>query len=129
MTGLLWPDVLSRLNRREHLSADEAASAMREIMSGDATPAQIGGFLMALRTKGETVDEIEGLARATLEFAQRVRAPEGVIDTCGTGGDRAGTISESRLLALQLQLASTHSIAFPTAYASASLSVGKASLH
>jgi anthranilate phosphoribosyltransferase len=100
MTGHLWPDVLSRLNRGEHLSADEAASAMREIMSGDATPAQIGGFLMALRTKGETVEEIEGLARATLEFAQPVRAPEGVIDTCGTGGDRAGTFNISTLGAI-----------------------------
>jgi anthranilate phosphoribosyltransferase len=96
----LWPDVLSRLNRGEGLSADEAASAMREIMSGEATPAQIAGFLMALRTKGETVDELEGLARAALEFAQPVRAPEGVIDTCGTGGDRAGTFNISTLGAI-----------------------------
>src|SRR5947208_15179747 len=100
MSGHLWPDVLSRLNRGEHLSADEAASAMREIMSGDATPAQVGGFLMALRTKGETVEEIEGLAGATLELAQPVRAPEGVIDTCGTGGDRAGTFNISTLGAI-----------------------------
>src|SRR5947208_8862723 len=100
MSGHLWPDVLSRLNRGEHLSADEAASAMREIMSGDATPAQVGGFLMALRTKGETLEEIEGLARATLEFAQPVRAPDGVIDTGGTGGDRAGTCNISTLGAI-----------------------------
>jgi anthranilate phosphoribosyltransferase len=100
MTGLSWPDVLSRLNRGEHLSADEAASAMREIMSGDATPAQVGGFLMALRTKGETVEEIEGLARATLEFAQAVHGPQGVIDTCGTGGDRAGTFNISTIGAI-----------------------------
>jgi anthranilate phosphoribosyltransferase len=100
MTALSWPDVLSRLNRGEHLSADQAASAMREIMTGDATPGQIGGFLMALRTKGETVEEIEGLARATLEFAQEVRAPEGVIDTCGTGGDRAGTFNISTIGAI-----------------------------
>src|SRR5438105_10534476 len=96
----LWPGILSRLNRGEDLSADEAAGAMREIMSGEATPAQIGGFLMALRTKGETVDEIEGLARAALEFAHPVRAPNGVIDTCGTGGDRAGTFNISTLGAI-----------------------------
>src|SRR5438552_3380237 len=100
MSGHLWPDVLSRLNRGEHLSADEAASAMREIMQGQATPAQIGGFLMALRTKGETVEEIEGLAEATLEFAQPVRPPGPVVDTCGTGGDRAGTLNVSTLGAI-----------------------------
>src|SRR5437763_2422909 len=100
MTAEFWPHVLSRLNGGQSLSSDEAASAMREIMSGEATPAQIGGFLMALRTKGESVDEIEGMARAALEFAQEVHAPQGVIDTCGTGGDRAGTFSISTLGAI-----------------------------
>ena len=96
----LWPGILSRLNGGESLSTDEATAAMREIMAGEATPGQIGGFLMALRTKGETVEELEGLALATLEFAQLVRAPEGVIDTCGTGGDRAGTFNISTLGAI-----------------------------
>src|SRR5438067_10552415 len=100
MTAEFWPHVLSRLNGGQSLSSDEAASAMREIMSGEATPAQIGGFLMALRTKGESVDEIEGMARAALEFAQEVHAPQGVIDTCGTGGDRAGTFNISTLGAI-----------------------------
>src|SRR5437764_5078570 len=100
MSADLWPRILSRLNRGDDLTADEAASAMREIMSGEATPAQIGGFLMALRTKGETVEEIEGLARATLDVAQPVRAPDGVIDTCGTGGDRAGTFNISTIGAI-----------------------------
>ena len=96
----LWPHVLLRLVRHEHLGADEAAEAMCQIMAGEATPGQIGGFLMALRTKGETVDEIEGLARAMLEFANPVHAAQPVIDTCGTGGDRSGTFNISTVSAL-----------------------------
>src|SRR2546426_3818102 len=99
MSGHLWPDVLSRLNRGEHLSADEAASAMREIMAGDATPAQIGGFLMALRTKGESVEELQGLARATLEFAQAGAGPGGGVDTGGGGGGPAGALHISPIRA------------------------------
>jgi anthranilate phosphoribosyltransferase len=96
----MWPDLLARLTRREALETDEAAAAMRLIMQGDATPGQIGGFLMALRTKGETVDEIEGLARTMLEFANPVNAPSPVIDTCGTGGDRSGTFNISTVAAI-----------------------------
>jgi anthranilate phosphoribosyltransferase len=96
----LWPAVLSKLTAGESLSRDEAARAMREIMQGQATPAQIGGFLMALRTKGETVDELEGLSGTTLELAQPVRTTEQVVDTCGTGGDRAGTFNISTVTAL-----------------------------
>ena len=96
----LWPPLLSRLAAGESLSAEETSTAMRAVMRGDATPAQIGGFLMALRTKGETVEELEGLAATTLEFAQRVHAPEGVVDTCGTGGDRAGTFNISTIGAI-----------------------------
>src|SRR5436309_5576945 len=100
MTETFWPQVLARLTAGESLTADDTARAMRAIMQGDATPAQMGGFLMALRTKGETVEELDGLAAATLEFAQPVRAPDGVIDTCGTGGDRAGTFNISTLGAI-----------------------------
>lgn len=96
----LWPHVLATLARGESLTAEEAAEAMRWIMSGEATPAQIGGFLMALRTKGETVDEVEGLARTMLEFAHPVRAAEPVIDTCGTGGDRSGSFNISTVAAI-----------------------------
>ena len=73
---------------------------MRIIMEGDATPGQIGGFLMALRTKGETVDELDGFASTALEFARPVRSDEPVLDTCGTGGDRAGTFNISTVSAL-----------------------------
>src|SRR5207247_9665446 len=65
-----------------------------------AHPAQIAAFLLALGTKGETVDEIDGLARTMLEFATPVKAPEPVIDTCGTGGDRIGTFNISTVSAL-----------------------------
>ena len=91
----LWPRTLQRLSAREALSADEAAEAMRAIMSGDVTPTQVGGFLMALRTKGESVDELDGLARAALEFARPVSAQAPVLDTCGTGGDRSGSFNIS----------------------------------
>jgi anthranilate phosphoribosyltransferase len=96
----LWPQVLLRLTRHEDLSTDEAAEVMRRIMAGEATHGQIGGFLMALRTKGETVDEIDGLARTMLAFANAVEAPSPVIDTCGTGGDRSGTFNISTVSAI-----------------------------
>jgi anthranilate phosphoribosyltransferase len=96
----LWPEVLSRLAAREALSTDESAGAMAAIMDGAATPGQIGAFLMALRTKGETVDELDGLARTMLTFATPVAAPEPVIDTCGTGGDRSGTFNISTIAAI-----------------------------
>ena len=96
----LWPRTLQRLVSHESLSAQEAADAMRAIMSGDVTPGQVGGFLMALRTKGETVDELDGLARTVLEFANPVTAPAPVLDTCGTGGDRSGTFNISTLSAI-----------------------------
>lgn len=95
-----WPTLLARLTARESLTTTEAAEAMRAIMQGQATPAQVGGFLMALRTKGESVEEIEGLAEATRDLAQRVTAPVPVIDTCGTGGDRAGTFNISTIGAI-----------------------------
>jgi anthranilate phosphoribosyltransferase len=96
----LWPRTLQRLVSHEALSAEEAAAAMRAIMSGDVTPGQVGGFLMALRTKGETVDELDGLARTVLEFAHPVSTPTPVLDTCGTGGDRSGTFNISTLSAI-----------------------------
>jgi anthranilate phosphoribosyltransferase len=95
-----WPHVLGRLVAGESLAVDEAAAAMRAIMGGLATPAQIGAFLTALRAKGETVDELDGLAATALELATPVRPPTEVLDTCGTGGDRAGTFNVSTLAAI-----------------------------
>ncbi len=96
----LWPHVLARLSAGGSLTAEEAAAAMRSIMAGEATPAQIAGFLMALRTKGETADEIEGLVRTMLELATPVRPPGPVVDVVGTGGDRSGTFNISTVAAI-----------------------------
>lgn len=87
--------LLARVGDGEHLSEDEAGRAFDVIMSGDATPAQIGGFLMALRVRSETVEEIAGAARVMRAKAASVEAPEGAIDTCGTGGDASGTYNIS----------------------------------
>jgi anthranilate phosphoribosyltransferase len=77
------------------LTEQEAEQAFDILMSGDATPAQIGGFLMALRVRGETVAEITGAVRAMRAKMLRIEAPEGAIDTCGTGGDGSGTLNIS----------------------------------
>jgi anthranilate phosphoribosyltransferase len=95
-----WPAVLSRLVTGEDLTGDEAAAAMRRIMSGEATPAQVSAFVVALRAKGETPEEVAGLAAIMLELAPPVETPGPVIDTCGTGGDRAGTINVSTIAAI-----------------------------
>ena len=82
------------------LSEDEMASVMNEIMEGKATDAQIGAFLTALRYKGESVAEITGAAKVMREKATRIKAPEGTLDTCGTGGDMSGTFNISTLTAI-----------------------------
>lgn len=79
---------ISRIVDRVDLSHDEMAAVMRQIMTGEATPIQIGGFLAGLRAKGETVDEIAAAAGVMRELATRVEAErEHLVDTCGTGGD------------------------------------------
>ncbi|HEY5859051.1 MAG TPA: anthranilate phosphoribosyltransferase, partial [Actinomycetota bacterium] len=95
-----WPHTLLRLSAREALSADDAAEVMRRIMAGEASAGQIGGFLMALRTKGETADEVEGLARTMLSFATPVASPTPTVDVVGTGGDRSGTFNISTVAAI-----------------------------
>lgn len=82
------------------LDRAEAEAAFAAIMEGDATPAQIGGFLMALRTRGETVAEYAGAASVMRAKCLRVRAPEGAIDIVGTGGDGKGTLNISTAAAL-----------------------------
>jgi anthranilate phosphoribosyltransferase len=83
------------VNERRDLAEAEAAATMREILSGEATPAQLGAFLIALRLKGETVDEITGMASVMREQALRVEVEGPLLDTCGTGGDERGTFNVS----------------------------------
>ena len=100
MGDFSWPDTLAHLLRGEDLPEHEAAAAMGEIMSGAATPGQIGGFLLALRAKGETADEIVGLARMMRSFSTKVSVAGPLVDTCGTGGDRSGTVNVSTMAAI-----------------------------
>ncbi|HUO49902.1 MAG TPA: anthranilate phosphoribosyltransferase [Acidimicrobiales bacterium] len=90
-----WPGILGRLTARQDLGAEEAACALDQVLSGEATPAQIAAFVAALRTKGETVDEMAGMVRAMLEHAERLSIPGDLVDTCGTGGDRSDSINVS----------------------------------
>ncbi|MFD2234657.1 anthranilate phosphoribosyltransferase [Phaeospirillum tilakii] len=92
--GVIRP-VLARVALGESLSEAEAEAVFAEIMSGEATPAQIGGLLMALRVRGETVAEITGAARIMRAKSLPVAAPADAIDTCGTGGDGSGTYNIS----------------------------------
>ena len=86
---------IAKVAAGDSLSQEEAAEAFDLVMSGAATPAQIGALVMGLRVRGETVDEIAGAARAMRAKVLTVRAPEGAIDTCGTGGDGKGTFNIS----------------------------------
>lgn len=81
------------------LSAEDAAQVMEEIMTGEATPAQFGAFVTALRLKGETAEEISGMARVMREKALHVQSEGDLVDTCGTGGDGAHTINVSTIAA------------------------------
>lgn len=92
---LTMKDMIGRVAGGETLSQDDAESAFDTMMSGEATPSQIGGFLMALRVRGETVDEITGAARTMRAKMTRVTAPDDAIDIVGTGGDGAGTYNIS----------------------------------
>jgi anthranilate phosphoribosyltransferase len=87
--------LLARLAGGAALSAAEAETAFDIIMSGEATPAQIGGLLMAMRVRGETVAELTGAVRAMRSRMTAIQAPPGAIDVCGTGGDNAGTLNVS----------------------------------
>jgi anthranilate phosphoribosyltransferase len=97
-----WAGVLAALSSGRELAPEQARAAMAEILEGAASPAQIAGFIVALRMKGETVGELSGLLDAMLDAAERVELPPDadVVDVVGTGGDRAHTINVSTLAAL-----------------------------
>ena len=99
-----WPGLIGALLDRRHLTATEAAAAMRTILAGRATPAQLIGFVIALRAKGESAEELAGLLDAVLEHAERVPLRDDqldrAIDIVGTGGDHSHSINVSTMAAL-----------------------------
>lgn len=119
-------EALARLVDRVDLGEEEAAEAMQDIVSGSATPAQIGAFAVALRMKGETSDEMAGLARVMREAALFVPTSGTVLDTAGTGGDSAGTFNISTAAAIVaaaagVQVAKHHNRAISSRCGSADL--------
>ncbi|MCS3843934.1 MULTISPECIES: anthranilate phosphoribosyltransferase [unclassified Microbacterium] len=95
-----WPDVLTTLLERRDLSVWESTWAMRQVMQGNVSDAKLAGFLIALRAKGETIDEIVGFRDAILEAAVPLPVSSNVLDIVGTGGDRVGTVNVSTTAAV-----------------------------
>ncbi|HMY09876.1 MAG TPA: anthranilate phosphoribosyltransferase, partial [Marmoricola sp.] len=95
-----WPDVLTVLVRGEDLDATKTEWAMGEILSGNATSAQIAGFAVGLRAKGETIAEVEGLVNAMYEAANPLQIPGRLLDIVGTGGDRSFSVNVSTMSAI-----------------------------
>ncbi len=95
-----WPQVLNPLLRHEDLDAAATGWAMEQILSGAASPAQLAGFVIALRSKGETVVEVEGLVTTMRDFATRLEVSGRTLDVVGTGGDQAHTVNISTMSAI-----------------------------
>jgi anthranilate phosphoribosyltransferase len=99
-TNFSWGQTITTLLAGHDLDEKQAAAAMTEIMEGAATPTQFAGFVVALRAKGETVEEVVGLVKTMRAFSQRIEVSGDLLDTCGTGGDRTGTFNVSTAAAL-----------------------------
>ncbi|WP_043500742.1 anthranilate phosphoribosyltransferase [Georgenia sp. SUBG003] len=100
-SGPTWPDLIARLVARQDLSAEDTAWAMDQVMTAQTTPALLAGFLVGLATKGETVDELRGLADAMLAHAERIDVDgHDAVDIVGTGGDRLHTVNISTMASL-----------------------------
>lgn len=97
---LTWADVLTELVAGRDLPARYASWAMEQIMGGTASPAQVAGFLIALAAKGETVEELRGVADTMLAHSRALDAPRPSLDIVGTGGDRANTVNISTMSAI-----------------------------
>lgn len=100
MQTLSWPSVLTTLLAGEDLPRESASWAMRQIMSGEATESQIGAFMMALRSKGETVSELAGLVDVMLDNAVLLDTGSDAVDIVGTGGDLVGTVNISSMASI-----------------------------
>ncbi|MEV1293808.1 anthranilate phosphoribosyltransferase [Pseudonocardia sp. NPDC049635] len=100
MSAPTWPSVIGRLVSGRDVGTEEATWAMNQVFAGEATPAQLAGFLVALRAKGETSAEISGMADAMLAHALRVEVPGRAVDVVGTGGDQAHTVNISTMAAI-----------------------------
>ncbi|HEY8479249.1 MAG TPA: anthranilate phosphoribosyltransferase [Spirillospora sp.] len=95
-----WPAILNALLSGDSLSSEETSWAMNSIMAGEATDVQIAGFAVALRAKGETVEEVTGLAEGMMDNATPLEVPGPIADLVGTGGDRAHTVNVSTMAAV-----------------------------
>jgi anthranilate phosphoribosyltransferase len=95
-----WAAVLAELMARRDLTTEAATWAMDQILAGEATQAQIAGFAVALRAKGESVDELDGLAKGMLDHATAISLPSEAVDVVGSGGDRAMTVNVSTMAAI-----------------------------
>jgi len=100
VTARSWPHLLGALLAGEPLAEADTAWAMGEIMTGEATPAQVAGFLVALRAKGATAVEMSGLVQSMLEHAELIEVPGPIVDIVGTGGDLAHTVNISTMAAV-----------------------------
>ncbi|HTI28394.1 MAG TPA: anthranilate phosphoribosyltransferase, partial [Kutzneria sp.] len=100
MSTLTWPDLLGALIAGDDLTAAQTGWAMDQVMTGEATSAQIAGFAVALRAKGETPDEVLGMADSMLRHARTVDVAGRAIDIVGTGGDQAHTVNISTMTAI-----------------------------
>ncbi len=101
-----WKSAFASVLEGRSLGADEAEAAMREIMAGRVAEGAIAGYLVALRVKGETPEEVVGSARAMREASTRIRPRRGpIVDTCGTGGDESGTLNLSTAAAILVSAA------------------------
>ncbi|WP_408899082.1 anthranilate phosphoribosyltransferase [Nocardioides sp. R1-1] len=97
---MTWPDVLGTLVAGEDLTPAQSAWAMGEILAGEATPAQIAGFVVALRAKGESIDELTGLVEAMYAVMTPISVPGRLLDVVGTGGDRSFSVNISTMSAI-----------------------------
>ena len=100
MTVPTWPDLMTLLVAREDLTGEQTSWAMDQVMSGEVSPARLAGFLVALRSKGETVAELGAAADSMLAHSRRFSVPGRTVDLVGTGGDRTRTVNISTMAAL-----------------------------